>query len=137
MCISKPYFLIIVIFLIVIGCSPNIPKSNYPLQMKRSFHASFDNTWNAVLETVKKSEGTIITEDKSSGLIVYSFTDRKSKSQVYMNVYLKNYPTTNITEVYLIPWVKTNYSGYYLERGYYLEIDRDFFTLLEKILGGE
>jgi len=124
---EKTLFLIIVIVLILMGCAPNIPKSDYPLEIKRSFHASFDNTWDSVLEIVKTSKGTIITKDKSCGLIVYSIIDSKSKSQVYMNVYLKNHPTTNITVVYLTPRVRT---GYYLK-----EIDKDFFAALEKTLG--
>ncbi len=123
---DKTLFSVIVIVLIVMGCAPNIPKSDYPLEIKRSFHASFDNIWDSVLEVVKTSKGTIITKDKSSGLIVYSINS-KSKSQVYMNVYLKNHPTTNITVVYLTPRVRT---GYYLK-----EIDKDFFAALERNLG--
>ena len=118
--------LMIVIVLLVIGCAPNIPKSDYLLQIKRSFRASFDKTWDSVLEVVKTSKGTIITKDKSSGLIVYSIIDSKSKTKVYMNIYLKNHPTTNITVVYLTPWVRTGY--------YFKEIDKDFFAALEKIL---
>jgi len=118
--------LMIVIVLLVIGCAPNIPKSDYLLQIKRSFRASFDKTWDSVLEVVKTSKGTIITKDKSSGLIVYSIIDSKSKTKVYMNIYLKNHPTTNITVVYLTPWVRTGY--------YFKEIDKDFFSALEKIL---
>ena len=123
---DKTLFSVIVIVLIVMGCAPNIPKSDYPLEIKRSFHASFDNIWDSVLEVVKTSKGTIITKDKSSGLIVYRINS-KSKSQVYMNVYLKNHPTTNITVVYLTPRVRT---GYYLK-----EIDKDFFAALERNLG--
>jgi len=122
---EKPFFLIIIV-LIIIGCGPTIPISDHSLQIKKSFHASFDKTWNAVLRIVKISKGTILTEDKSSGLIVYSIIDSKSRSQVYMQVYLKNHPTTNIIDVYLITQVRT---GYYLG-----EIDRDFFVALEKTL---
>lgn len=124
---QKMSFLIIIIILIFVGCA-HIPKSDYPLEIERSFPASFDKTWDSVLEIVKTSKGTIITNDKASGLIVYSIIDKKSKSQVYMNVYLKNEAdtTTNITVVHLIPWVRT---GYYLK-----EIDKDFFTRLEKAL---
>ena len=121
------FLMIIIIVLIVLGCTPNIPKSDYPLEIERSFHASFDKTWDSVLEVVKTSKGTIITKDKSSGLILYSILDNKSKSQVYMNIYLKSHPNSNITVVYLTPWVRT---GYYLK-----EIDKDFFAALEKTLG--
>lgn len=129
MSITKKMFYFVILFMSIwIGCGPHIPTSQYPMEIEKIFYVSFDKTWNAVLEVVKISNGTIITNDKSSGLITYSVFDKESKSQIYMNVYLKNYPDTDTTVVYLIPRIRT---GYYLK-----EIERDFFGKLEKILRG-
>lgn len=124
---QKISFFIISIIFIALGCAPHIPKSEYPVETEKLFHASFDKTWNSVLEVIRISEGTIITNDKYSGLITYSVLDKESKSQIYMNVYLRSHPDPNITVVYLFPKVR---SGYYLK-----EIERDFFEKLRKILG--
>ncbi|OQX52256.1 MAG: hypothetical protein B5M53_09075 [Candidatus Cloacimonas sp. 4484_209] len=113
------YFFILFIF-IFIGCA-HLPTSEHPMEINKVFHASFDKTWDSVLEVVKTSKGIIITKDKSSGLIVY-----KLKSQIYTNVYLKDSPSTNTTVVYVVPWVK---SGHFSE-----EIEEHFFKMLEKNL---
>jgi len=121
------YFLITVIF-IAIGCGPTIPKSQYPLEIEKKFHASFDKTWDAVLEVAKMSNGVIITNDKSSGLITYRIADKKSQSKIYMNVYLKTNTNANVTTVIVF---SKNRTGNYLG-----EIERDLFENLKTILGG-
>lgn len=121
------YFLIPIIF-IAIGCAPHIPKSEYPVEIEKVFNASFDKTWNAVLEVVKMSKGVIITNDKSSGLVTYTIPDKEPESKIYMNVYLKSNSNSNTTTVFLFPKTRT---GPYLK-----EIERDFFEKLKTILGG-
>lgn len=123
--LGRVYFPIIIVALIAMGCAPQIPKSEYPAQRERSFNASFDKAWDAVSEVVKTSNGTIITADKSSGLISYSLHD-KSGSPVYMNVYLKKHPTESRTIVYITPRIK---GGPYLEG-----IEKDFYSILENTL---
>lgn len=123
-------FFILVIF-IPLGCTPHIPKSEYPLEIGKVFHASFDKTWNAVLEVVKLTNGIIITSDKSSGLLTYTITisAKEKKSKVYMNVYLKTSNSDeNTTTVFLFPKIRTH--------TYLIDIDRYFYNQLKTILGG-
>ncbi|MBI4707975.1 MAG: hypothetical protein HY761_08635 [Candidatus Omnitrophica bacterium] len=122
------FFLISIIF-IVIGCAPDIPKSEYPVEIEKVFNASFDKTWDSVLEIVAVSKGKIITNDKSSGVITYSILDKESESQIYINVYLKALTDTvrQQTVLYFFPKIKT---------GYLKEIEKDFFEKLSKALGG-
>lgn len=119
---NMSYFVMVFVF-IGIGCV-HIPTSEHPIEIEKSFNASFDSVWNSVLKIVENSQGNIITEDKSSGLIVYSIFDNESRSQIYMQVYLQNFPHTNITVVRSIPKIR---NGYYLK-----ETKRDFFETLEK-----
>lgn len=126
------YFIIIIIFLVAIGCMTgplHIPESGYSRQINRVYHASFSKTWESVLEVLKLANGSIITEDKDSGIISYSVYDEKSKSPVYINVYIEERPNKEKTIVYFFPRVT---------RGVYLkEIDRDFFEQLNKRMEGE
>ncbi len=131
------YFFILFIF-IFIGCA-HLPTSEHPMEINRVFHASFDKTWDSVLEVVKMSRGTVIAEDRSSGLIVFSLLD----SQIYINIYLKNKPTIKTTIVYL----KVHLTPQLIERVHkkYKESpeeiliaileknERNFFEMLEKI----
>ena len=122
------YYILLLFLKLFIGCA-NIPTSEYPVETKREFNASFERTWDAVKDVIKLYEGTIITMDNPSGLIVYSINKNNADSktfQIYMNVFIKNQPTINKTIVYLVPRCK---NGAYPE-----EIDIDFFDRLEKIL---
>jgi len=125
---KKTFYLIILFLPIWVSCAPNIPKSEYPVEIEKVFNASFDKTWNAVSEVVKISKGVIITSDKSSGLVTYAVPDKESESKIYMNVYLKSNPNANTTTVFLFSKTRT---GPYLK-----EIERDFFEKLKTILGG-
>jgi len=121
-------FFLVPIVLITAGWT-SIPKAEYPSEIQHDFYASFDKTWDGVLEVVKILKGTIITKDKSSGVVVFSIDDNTAESkvkQIYVNIYLKSQSTTNTTLVYLIPRIKI---GLYLGK-----IDADFFKELEKIL---
>jgi hypothetical protein len=122
----KTAFLLIPIVFIVAGWT-SIPKAEYPSEIQKDFYASFDKTWDGVLEVVKMLKGVVITKDKSSGVIVFSIDDNTVESkvkQIYVNIYVKSQSTTNTTLVYLIP-----------QKGLYLgKIDIDFFKELEKIL---
>ena len=151
-------FSIILGFLIATGCAtltgptvPTIPTSRYPLEIEKVFHSPFGETWDSALE-VMTSKGTIINKDKSSGLIVYTIFDKKSKKKVYGNVYLKSHPDKNDTVVYFTQSgisegeaqarhrkSKKGFIWYFtpgLKSHYYLEgIGRDFFQKLERSLG--
>lgn len=125
---KKVAFLLIPIVFIAAGWT-SIPKAEYPSEIQKDFYASFDKTWDGVLEVAKMLNGTIITKDKSSGVVVFSIDNNTAESkgkQIYVNIYVKSQSTTNTTLVYLIPRIKI---GLYLGK-----IDSDFFKELEKIL---
>ncbi len=96
-----PITLSLVILLFFVNCTPNIPKSEYPVEMEKEFNASFDQTWNAVSEVMKISNGIVITSDKSSGLVTYAIPNKESGLKIYMNVYLKSSAQANRTTVIL------------------------------------
>jgi len=122
------YSVIMLLICFLTSCStPPIPISKSPAEIPRVFNASFDRTWDSILEVVKASSGTIVTTDKVSGLIVYSLPSEKLKSPVYINVYLKNY-STNMTAVYLMPKVRGD--------SYMKEIDVEFFEKLTRQIEG-
>jgi hypothetical protein len=109
-----------------LSCAPDIPTAEYPAQIENVFPRSFDDVWEAVLGVVGTSAGTLITTDKPGGIIVYSIFDQESKSQLYMNVFLKRRTDSIATVVYLIPRFRF---GRPLRT-----VDRDFFKTLEETL---
>lgn len=132
---KKINYLFIVIIFFTAGWS-SIPKSDYPAEIQRVFPASFDQTWNAIMEVVNLYKGNFISKDKSSGIIVFSVSDTEQESeikQVFVNIYLKSQPGRNLTLVYLFPKIKPKIKNgiYCLYSG---KIDKDFFNELEKFL---
>lgn len=127
---QKISHLVLLPLLIWVGCSPSLPTSQSDVDIERVYQSPFEKTWDSILKVAEASRGVLITQDKSSGLIVYSVVDSvlaaDSKLQVYMTVYLRESQDRNSTVVYLFPKVR---GGYYLK-----EIDQDFFSKLEKIL---
>jgi hypothetical protein len=125
--------LVLLLSLTWVGCSPNLPTSQSDVDIERVYQSPFDKTWNSVLKVAEASNGVLVTQDKSSGMIVYSVVDSViaagSKQQVYMSVYLRGSQDRNSTTVYLFPKVR---GAYYLK-----EIDQDFFLKLENILKTE
>ncbi len=126
--------LVAVIFLssqmIWIGCIPNLPESKDPALISKRYSYSFKQIWNSVFEVINFSEGTLVTEDQKSGMIVYSVSDRiidtKSNSKVFMNVYIKEDTLKGETTVSLFPKVR---QGYYIKA-----IDHDFYMKLDQII---
>ncbi|PIS37527.1 MAG: hypothetical protein COT35_05615 [Nitrospirae bacterium CG08_land_8_20_14_0_20_52_24] len=108
------------------GCA-HIPESEHPAEFYRVYDATFDQVWDSLLKTVSASEGSIVTQEKTSGLIVYSIHDKKLKSKVYVNLYVKNHPETEAVIVYLFANTRNG--------GYTSDLDADFFKRLEKALG--
>lgn len=106
-----------------------IPQSEYPLEIEREFNASFEKTWDAVIELIKVLNGTVVATDKPSGIITYSIFDGTSRSLIYINIHIKERPSQETTNVYLIPQVR---GGRYYLKG----MERDFFDKLEKLLRG-
>ncbi len=118
---------LVILLFFIIGCA-HIPTSEYPPELEKKYTAPFDKTWDATLKTVEKYKGTIIAKDRSaeSGIVTFTYNDKKKKNKIYLNIYLKSSPSLNTTIVYLKPRLKW---GYFLE-----EIDKDFFDNLNIIL---
>lgn len=129
---KRPYYYIRYFLLVsccfLSGCA-SIPTIERPLEIQCGYNASFDKTWNAVLEVVKISKGTIVTQDKDGGLIVYSIAEKKPISRGYIQVYLKPSGDSQKTLVYLFTRDRNSY--------YAGEIQHEFFQKLEKILKKE
>ena len=123
---KKTFFFLMLLLLILARCAPNIPKSEYPVRIERTFNASFDKTWNSVLNIVKQTRGKIITSDKASGLITYNIYGKASESQIFINVYLKALNESNTTMVYFFSKSRIGHLG---------EIEKDFYENLASALG--
>jgi hypothetical protein len=126
MSIQRRFFIVLLFLPILVCCAPNLPKSEYPMEIEKVFNASFDKIWDSVLKVITASKGKIVTNDKSSGLITYNILDKESESQIFMNVYLKS-RTDSTTIVYFFPKIRT---------GHLKEIEKDFFEKLSDTLGG-
>lgn len=140
--VKKIGFLIFVLILLT-GSScrgPQLPALEYPVESKGVFSASFDEVWAAAIEVAKISfGGTLITADKSSGLICYKRTN------LYINVHIKKYlDSDSTTVVYIYPWHRT---GPYITadqpiytrkaRIYNADVESRFFYKLESKLEGK
>lgn len=73
---------------LVVGRSAPFPTTEEPLEIVRVLDASFDHAWNEALP-VARFTGTIVSADKSSGILCYTTPDPATKAQVYVNVYIK------------------------------------------------
>lgn len=101
-----------VLFSLVAGCGPYIPISENPVAVEKVFHAPSDKVWDNCLDIIKGLNGTIITRNKSAGLITYtykSFTGTSKpetyKNIYYTNIYIKKHPQNqNDTIVHIIPF---------------------------------
>ncbi len=65
---GKRAFLCVVLGVLPAGCA-NIPKAQSPLEVHRSFAASFEKVWNGSIGAVEALNGTVIARDESGGLI--------------------------------------------------------------------
>ena len=108
------------------GCA-TVPSAARPLAIQHAYSISFDRTWDAVLEVAKASQGKIVTEDKPSGLIVYSVFDKGSKAKIYIQVLIKPSDVDKGSSlVYIFPHNTKGYcSG---------AIQDEFFKSLKNIL---
>jgi hypothetical protein len=120
----KKILCFIILFLPVwISCAPHIPKSDYPTEIEKVFSASFDETWDSVVKVVEILKGTMIISDRPSGLVVFRMGDKIS-----MTVYLKYFPSTNSTIVYLTTRVKSGYYFEGIERNFYQEMEKNLWS---------
>jgi hypothetical protein len=107
------------------GCTPNIPKAEYPLEMEKEYSASSEKAWNAVKEVINQSQGNIVAEDKSSGFVSFSLMDPKEKKILMNNVYVRASGPRAI-KVYFI--------SYYEGRRHSSEMEREFYQKMDKLI---
>lgn len=127
------------------GCAPTLPKAERPLEVQRVFRGSADETWDALNQLARASNGTIIASDRYSGLLVYSVP--QTDGALYFQAYIRPQAGSNDTLVYLIP-VRRWDSPAVVDGGTFLihihatskaypdSVEADFFNRLKTSLGG-
>jgi len=112
--------------LLAAGCEPKLATSEHPAVMEKVFLASPDRVWQYSLEVIQSQNGTVLTKDKSLGLIMCKIPDSsiagpKSRAGegiwksydtkkypepfIYLNVYIKQPSAGDSTAiVYAIPY---------------------------------
>lgn len=125
------FYLTMLIFFLG-GCSlPHwqIPELKYPAEMERTFNAPFDQTWESVLEVVKISDANIITEDKTSGIVVCTMPPLRFK--LYTTIFVKKRADRSLSTVYFT----SRWFIYGPSMGEGEGLDREFFKRLQEVLG--
>jgi hypothetical protein len=118
-------------FMACVGCG-HIPVAEAPVEMRRVFNASFDKTWESVLAAVQASGGTLITNDKPSGVIAYRAREKVYNTPVYVSVCVKSDPAAQRTAVLVVP--RMRYGAYVTENERGLE--KQFFNRVQQMIGG-
>lgn len=113
------------------GCARlEIPTAEQPAEVERTFASDMDTVWDAVLKVVELARGTIVTQDRASGLLVYRVSQEDTTPAV-CNVYLRPSQQTGVTLVNVL--VHTSASPQAVTSA--VSADRAFFSQLESILG--
>lgn len=103
-----PWFLALSM-IITAGCAP-IPTSEHFVQLQKEFPASFEEVWNSSLQVIETFDGTIITKDKSSGLITCKITGNKTEGEFYTNIFVTASQNEIPTVVFVTPYNSLTYS---------------------------
>lgn len=150
---SAKIFFILLLSVLGGGCgAPKlyIPQAESTFERQKEFMLSFETTWANVLKTIQEQNGVVITQDKASGLIVYSVMDStldltsqstgsisgsKSKRgktypvKIYVNLHISRDQNTGTTTIFFIPRTKI---GHFMR-----DVGKDFFAKFsENVLGG-
>jgi hypothetical protein len=97
---------------LVAGCA-NIPGAESPMEMQKSFAASFEDLWSHSVRTVKALEGTTLAEDKPAGLIVCKIPYGAEGSDEYVNIYVRRENADKpVCCVYVVPYTFSVNRGY-------------------------
>lgn len=123
-----------VVFWVLWACSAcarlDIPTAEQPTEVERTFASDMDTVWDAVLKVVELARGTMVTQDRASGLLVYSITHADAAPAV-CNVYLRPSQQAGVTLVNVL--VHTSASPQAVTSAD--SADRAFFSKLESMLG--
>lgn len=101
---------IVPLMLTFIGCA-SIPTSEYPIEMERAFSTAFHEVWDETVGVAKDIGGSIIMEDKPSGLITYKVYDSYTGNSTYVNVYVRRHGDMMSTTVHVVPYTCSVYTG--------------------------
>jgi len=116
------------------GCARlEIPTAEQPAEVERTFASDMDTVWDAVLKVVELARGTIVTQDRASGLLVYSLSNGDAARPSYLNVYLRTSQQAGVTLVNVL--VHTSASPQAVTSA--VSADRAFFSKLESMLGAK
>ena len=88
------------------GCSPKLPLMKDSIQFSQTYFFSVDEVWNGILQLVEKSDGVLISAEKSSGVISFRKGDNPNNHAIYFNVYVTTSLNNKGTIVYVVPRVK-------------------------------
>ena len=86
------------------GCTTIIRTADRPVKMQELMAATPDAVWSALSATVQELSGTIVSEDRASGLMTYRHPSRKRRVTIYVNVHLQpSSQQPGSTMVYVVP----------------------------------
>ena len=116
-------------FSFLCSCTVPIPTAEKPVLIEKRFKADSERAWEAVNLVVQRTQGVLITADKSAGFIVYSLKDPPN-AKVYMQVHILPAPRPGEITVRLIARSR---SGAYTRDKL---VDHEFFTAMQSALEG-
>jgi hypothetical protein len=102
------------------GCGPSLPKAEEPRQSALVLSAARAEAWGAVLTAVEAVEGTVLTNDKESGLLVYTIGTPATKDHIFVNVHILS--RGGKTAVYAFPRSRFEADIGAAERAFFAEL---------------
>jgi len=101
---SKQAFLCVALCVLPAGCA-NIPKAQSPLEVHRSFAASFEKVWNGSMGAVEALNGTVLARDESGGLIGCKIPYGDKGTDEYLNISIvRPGPNGLMCRVHVVPY---------------------------------
>jgi hypothetical protein len=109
-----------------VGCAANVnvPQTETPLILQKSYNTSFDKAWDSVGQVVN-TLGEVLTIDKNSGFMLCKMKATDPTLKQYVNVYVaKKADHGSIVYVTLYRW-----EGRWIQGS-----DKEFFDKLDGLL---
>jgi len=89
----------------LLGCGPEIPTLKNRPRVEKIFAAHGNRVWAASLLAVDSLGGTVLTQDRDSGLVVFAVVSDDVDGDVYVNVFMDEIDKDK-TFVYVYPRAK-------------------------------
>jgi hypothetical protein len=83
--LTKASFLATLAALLIVGCAPNVAEPPIPLPNARTYPASFDKVWSAMVSNVS-ADFPIQASDKASGLLTTRFISLGDGNEGWSNL---------------------------------------------------